>query len=94
MVVVSRKYRNHQVLNPGPVVYESITLSARPHLLLEKMLEPYLQSLGINNWFDTPRYSPILLFYFLFVTINTVSIFDLFLKNLPLNFKWYKLEKL
>ena len=37
MVVVSRKlgikYRTNQVLNPGPVVCESITLSARPLLL-------------------------------------------------------------
>ena len=38
MVVVSRKlgrkFRTNRVLNPGPVVCESITLSARPQLLL------------------------------------------------------------
>ena len=37
MVVVSRKlgrkYRTNRVLNPGPVVCEFITLSARPQLL-------------------------------------------------------------
>ena len=40
MVVASRKlgrkYRTNRVFNGGPVVYESISLSTRPHLLLNK----------------------------------------------------------
>ena len=44
MVVVSRKLgrkcRTNQVLNPGPVVCEYITLSARPRLLLILQIDP------------------------------------------------------
>ena len=33
VMVLGRKYRTNRVLNPGPVVCESMTLSARPQLL-------------------------------------------------------------
>ena len=43
MVVVSRKlgrkYRTHRVLNTGPVVCESITLSTDPQLLPKKIIK-------------------------------------------------------
>ena len=49
---LSRKYRTNRVLNPGPVVCESTTLSARPQRL------PAMQGGSLYHFYDGLWYDP------------------------------------
>ena len=40
-------YRTHRVLNPGPVVCESITLTARPQMLLLEIVPEGNRNLAV-----------------------------------------------